>query len=122
MTELTESQKAVRKQWVEALRSGKYQQGRYRLRKIIYNGTEGFCCLGVLCDIVSPELWKADKSNMSNEWLHNGGIAMPSATIREAAGLEEDEIDLLMKMNDEGIASFEDIANQIGFTTEVASK
>jgi hypothetical protein len=37
---------AIKAQWVEALRSGEYEQGKYRLR----NGDK-FCCLGVLCDI-----------------------------------------------------------------------
>lgn len=36
----------IKKQWVEALRSGKYKQGRCWLKY----GDE-FCCLGVLCDL-----------------------------------------------------------------------
>src|SRR5688572_11113721 len=39
-----EQQKANRKLWVEALRSGKYEQGTGQLA----NGDGGFCCLGVL--------------------------------------------------------------------------
>jgi hypothetical protein len=35
----------VKAQWVEALRSGEYEQARGRLR----NG-DGYCCLGVLTD------------------------------------------------------------------------
>ena len=36
----------IKKQWVEALRSGKYEQGKDWLQN------EGrFCCLGVLCDL-----------------------------------------------------------------------
>lgn len=38
----------VKKQWVEALRSGKYQQGREQLRVGL---EDGYCCLGVLCDL-----------------------------------------------------------------------
>lgn len=37
---------AIKAQWVAALRSGEYQQGRNFLRT-----DEGFCCLGVLCDL-----------------------------------------------------------------------
>lgn len=42
--------KAIKKRWVEALRSGEYEQGRMKLRN---KGTESdtFCCLGVLCDL-----------------------------------------------------------------------
>ena len=36
----------IKKQWVEALRSGKYEQGKEWLQ---YQGK--FCCLGVLCDL-----------------------------------------------------------------------
>ncbi len=38
--------------WVDALRSGKYKQGRDRLHSFYYNS---FCCLGVL-DEIFPEL------------------------------------------------------------------
>lgn len=41
-----EQQKAHRKLWVEALRSGKYQQGKELLH---WEGR--FCCLGVACAI-----------------------------------------------------------------------
>lgn len=42
----------VKARWVEALRSGEYQQGRRRLR------TGGaYCCLGVLADLVAPNAW-----------------------------------------------------------------
>ena len=37
---------AYRTSWLEALRSGKYKQTKNTLRT-----PEGFCCLGVLCDI-----------------------------------------------------------------------
>jgi hypothetical protein len=38
----------VMKQWVKALRSGEYKQGRSSLRN-----KDHFCCLGVLCDLHS---------------------------------------------------------------------
>jgi hypothetical protein len=37
----------IRQQWVSALRSGDYAQGRNALR----SGDDKFCCLGVLCDL-----------------------------------------------------------------------
>jgi len=40
----------VRAAWVEALRSGEYQQGQDALHKVTGNGSL-FCCLGVLCDL-----------------------------------------------------------------------
>jgi hypothetical protein len=37
---------AIKTQWVAALRSRDYKQGRHLL-----NSADGFCCLGVLCDL-----------------------------------------------------------------------
>lgn len=42
--------------WIEALRSGKYNQAR----EILYNG-EGYCCLGILCDISGLGKWTEDR-------------------------------------------------------------
>lgn len=39
----------LKKQWVDALRSGSYRQSTGYLRDDIDNG---FCCLGVLCEIL----------------------------------------------------------------------
>jgi len=46
--------KRIKTRWLKALRSGKYKQGRYALRT---KSDNGFCCLGVLCDLYtkSPE-------------------------------------------------------------------
>lgn len=38
--------KAVAKVWVEALRSGKYEQGKGALKQ-----DNKYCCLGVLCEL-----------------------------------------------------------------------
>lgn len=40
----------IKFRWVEALRSGRYQQGRIRLH-FREGGKDRFCCLGVLCDL-----------------------------------------------------------------------
>lgn len=42
----------IKKRWVDALRSGNYKQTTSVLR----NKDEGFCCLGVLCDLVKEEI------------------------------------------------------------------
>lgn len=43
----------IAKQWVAALRSGKYPQGTNALRTI----DDEYCCLGVLCDILDKKCW-----------------------------------------------------------------
>jgi hypothetical protein len=45
----------IKQKWIAALRSGEYKQGKGGLRN-----TEGYCCLGVLCDLHAKET--------GNEW------------------------------------------------------
>jgi len=48
--------KTIKKAWLEALRSGKYKQGFGELKT-----KEGYCCLGVLCDLYTKS--KEGKEN-----------------------------------------------------------
>jgi hypothetical protein len=44
--------RTLKAEWVAALRSGEYRQGKNSLRcKSIENGQYEYCCLGVLCDL-----------------------------------------------------------------------
>ena len=49
----------VKQKWIGALRSGKYEQGSEKLRS-----PNGYCCLGVLCDLYVKE--------NNKEWNFNG--------------------------------------------------
>jgi hypothetical protein len=40
----------IKQQWLSALRSGEYTQARWNLQT-----EQGFCCLGVLCDLYAKE-------------------------------------------------------------------
>ena len=52
--------------WVEALRSGDYQQGQGFLRQDGYEGVaDKFCCWGVLCDLYQ-------KTHPSSQWATDG--------------------------------------------------
>ena len=53
----------IKKQWVKALRSGKYRQGREVLKD-----NSRFCCLGVLCDLHRKKFnpkstWRRDEAD-----------------------------------------------------------
>ena len=56
----------VKAKWLDALRGGKYKQARGRLKQVDPNEAEygGFCCLGVLYDVVGVGrgcgLWRKD--------------------------------------------------------------
>jgi len=47
--------KEVKQKWVDALRSGKYKQGQGYLRT-----PDGYCCLGVLCEVLNAEYTYSD--------------------------------------------------------------
>ena len=49
----------LRKRWIEALRSGKYERSTSMLRHKSY----GFCCLGVLCDISNLGNWELQENS-----------------------------------------------------------
>ena len=46
----------IKQQWIAALRSGQYVQGRGVLHEVPAEGPPKFCVLGVLCDLVREEL------------------------------------------------------------------
>jgi hypothetical protein len=43
----------IKNAWIAALNSGKYTQTNGALRN-----SKGYCCLGVLCDVVAPSKWE----------------------------------------------------------------
>jgi hypothetical protein len=57
----------IKRRWIEALRSGEYEQGTYSLRSMKGDKVT-YCCLGVLCDLYAKE--KGTKWYMlSNEYF-----------------------------------------------------
>lgn len=109
----------IRKQWVEALRSGKYPQGRDYL-VTVENEVENFCCLGVLCDLASD----AGVIEKLPAYFRTLGKVVPYGNQEQVFGLPEvvmewagiseqgEEIHRLISMNDTGV-SFDKIANVI---------
>ena len=106
----------VKQMWVDALRSGEYQQGFGQLRV-----AGGYCCLGVLCDLHR-------RRTNQGEWLGDGYISVGASipelgtlpkAVKDWAGLSEDNPNLtplqmsLSELNDAEEMSFSDIANLI---------
>ena len=104
----------IKQKWVSALRSGDYQQGRNYLRT-----DNGFCCLGVLCDLYGKE------NNVEWNFVNNGHnyefeefeSYLPSS-VRKWAGVEgynflvNNGTETLSELNDTG-STFEQIADFI---------
>lgn len=108
----------VKAQWLEALRSGKYKQTTRALCELNDDGTYGYCCLGVLCDIVAPGDWQgAEVMNMTDGQhryrRHLSHASMPSTDVIVAAGLHHSQSDKLAILNDEEKYTFEQIADYI---------
>ena len=83
----------IKARWVEALRSGRYEQGQSALNTGGANGQ--FCCLGVLCElavedgVVTRNQPFADSETLRNDpqfYYDNEGGALPKV-VREWAGL-----------------------------------
>lgn len=108
--------KAVKKRWLKALRSGSYAQGAGRLK----NYENKFCCLGVLCDILPNEgSWKDyDKKYQSSsdfilketKEVSNGHL--PLSLIKKFQ-LSELQVRKLVDMNDTEKKTFKEIAAYI---------
>ncbi len=58
----------VKAKWVEGLKSGKFPQAGGALKT-----EEGFCCLGVLCEVTGLGTW-----GEKEEYLYGGGIIRAS--------------------------------------------
>jgi len=104
----------IKQKWVSALRSGEYQQTQKRLRT-----EDGFCCLGVLCDLYIKENnveWNLANDGHTYEFQDNKSI-LPSS-VMEWAGVERHNPDInngtetLAGLNDTG-CTFEQIADLI---------
>ena len=122
MTYTLEEQKQHRQEWIKALRSGDYKQTNGNLRD-----ENGYCCLGVACDISGLGVWKKYRNalyeyNSIEEHVWTEAIELP-VVVRNYFGLItvqgkyfkstlENEIDSLMIAND-GNLSFDQIADII---------
>ena len=94
--------RSERDAWVEALRSGKYQQGRDRLRT-----NDEYCCLGVLCDLKDPSAWR--DLTYYGAYFHGDDLMFPG---EQLSGLDHEIESRLSRMNDNG-KSFAEIADWI---------
>ena len=119
----------IKQKWIDALRSGEYPQGQSKL----YSG-DGFCCLGVLCDIYAKEVgdssWvKKDpsKSDYEDKWdywyFDDQSEVLPECVSKWAELDENDPIvtkdivghlytTTLASLNDKGV-TFEDLSEVI---------
>ena len=126
--------KAIVKQWVKALRSGKYAQGSGAL----YDETsDSYCCLGVLLDVCSPMVydkssgWMSDDPELITQFESHVYEVFPDEPVRQQVTLEDEELPgwlrewfgmedsvhgMLIKRNDTDGWDFNQIADEIEAT------
>lgn len=91
--------------WLEALRSGRYAQARESLRN-----SDGFCCLGVLCDATNPNGWSGQAWSYKGSTMWETSLPVNFMNEINLAGEMEDN---LINMNDRQGKSFSQIADWI---------
>lgn len=89
----------LKKRWINALRSQRYQQGHWCLKSL----DKKYCCLGVLADVIDPTAWIGNR----NEFSWKGDmLSLPRDILSNETQLE------LIGMNDNYV-SFSKIADWI---------
>lgn len=96
----------IKAKWIAALRSGKYPQAKAALRTDV-----GYCCLGVLCDVVRPNGWSQPFAQP--EWKHLGEYSAPDPSIGVEIELSSLSQEWLVHLNDAAGKSFAEIADYI---------
>lgn len=91
--------KAIKKKWLKALRSGNYKKGIGNLCKI-RNGEACYCALGVLVEEMEGEgVW--EKCLFPYNRMHVSGYEfMPPLHIRGPAGLSNQQCEKIAELND----------------------
>ncbi len=80
----------IKEKWVAAIRSGKYKQGKRRLKKINHlTGDLEYCCLGILCEIHAEETGIDFHLSNGNFMYYNHGTFLPEIVI-DWAGLPKE--------------------------------
>ena len=113
----------IKNQWVAALRSGNYKQGRDRLyRPATHDQDAQYCCLGVLCIIAEKQnvvKWKNDEEGFIDP-KNNADFsdATLPVVVRDWAGLSEcnPEVCVDEESNDSGPIG---ILNDNGYTFDL---
>jgi hypothetical protein len=95
----------IKQKWCDALRSGKYKQGRGALR----NCNDHFCCLGVCADLIAPDQWEG----RTGFYFMDGLCSALSSKISDSINLPYPEQATLVGMNDSQLKSFNEIADYI---------
>ena len=79
----------IKTRWLEALRSGRYKQGKGSLRTT----DDQYCCLGVLCDLAVQDgivEWEPHRDEGADVYEIDGLLGSLSYEVRVWAGISDD--------------------------------
>lgn len=123
MTDAIRMDPELKTRWVEALRSGEYEQGVSRLKYTPNGGTSSYCCLGVLSELCGvpqeTDIWDGEARFQFPGHMGRSFIEMPPSEWMVEKGISRENGKMLADMNDgSGIyngehQSFELIADYI---------
>lgn len=106
----------IKAKWIAALTSGEYEQ----TRNYLHRTGDGYCCLGVLCEVMDPGQWRNGicVSAYGGKYLPDSNLqiefsSFPPSKLLDAAGLSYTQAQTLAGLNDRDWAPFEQIAQYI---------
>lgn len=100
-----------KQKWIEALRSGEFEQTTKELRN-----SKGYCCLGVLTEIVDGKDGWLKVEHCGYYTNKDGGAGYLSDEVGEIVGLSNEEQQELANLNDNKDFSFTDIAAWVEYS------
>ena len=95
--------KAIKRKWLQELRSGSYKQGKSYLRRLHPKELdpskleERWCCLGILCDVTQPNHWEKSKGSY---YYHRGMGRFPRSDVGTRSGVTLEACRYVARMND----------------------
>lgn len=106
-----EAAQARVREWVAALRSGKYAQAKGYLHT-----PEGFCCLGVACDITPEDLGGWQREGNADQYPYADWYPYEVAGVSEF--LPDEAVELYRLSTEDGAVGAESLAtlNDRGYT------
>lgn len=92
------------KKWVDALRSDDYKQATGKLKS-----NNGYCCIGVACDLINKDKWIIEGSYFS----YDGHIGYMPPKVANLYKIKEKATSKLVELNDGKKYTFKQIADYI---------
>jgi hypothetical protein len=108
----------IKQKWVSALRSGDYKQTQGRL-----HDENGFCCLGVLCDLYRKEnQLEWEPSIHSDAYMFQNMVADLPLSVVEWAGVEDSNPYVYVNGGPFTLADFNDRGSTFNEIADVIEK